>query len=146
MERLLSQQFPSTKELFMTSLRQRMIEDMQVRNLSPETQACYVQQDLLFARYFNQSPQALGSEELRAYQVYLTNERRLAPSSILVAVAALRFLYKVTLHKDWTLADGNRHKTHLGLRFDKQVKSSKCYSAFSDHRGGVYTSSRARTT
>jgi integrase/recombinase XerD len=89
----------------MTSLRQRMIEDMQVRNLSPETQACYVQQVSLFARYFNQSPEALGREEIRSYQVYLTNEKKLAPSSILIAVAALRFLYKVTLHKDWTLAD-----------------------------------------
>ena len=40
-------------------------------------------------------------EEIRAYKLYLTNERKLAPSSILVAVAALRFLYKVTLQKDW---------------------------------------------
>jgi integrase/recombinase XerD len=38
-------------------------------------------------------------------EVYLTNERKLAPSTILVAVAALRFLYKVTLHKDWTLPE-----------------------------------------
>jgi len=82
-----------------------MIEDMQVRNLSPETQACYVQQVSLFARYFHQSPEALGPEEIRAYQVYLTNEKKLAPSSILLAVAALRFLYKITLHKDWSLPE-----------------------------------------
>jgi hypothetical protein len=42
---------------------------------------------------------------IRAYQVYLTNERKLAPGSILIAVAALRFLYKVSLHKDWTFED-----------------------------------------
>jgi integrase/recombinase XerD len=89
----------------MTLLRQRMTEDMQVRNLSPHTQACYVQQVSLFARHFNQSPETLGREQIRAYQVYLTNEKRLAPGSILIAVAALRFLYKVTLHKDWTLED-----------------------------------------
>ena len=89
----------------MTSLRQRMTEDMQVRNLSPHTQTSYVQQVSLFARHFNQSPEALGPEEIRSYQVYLTNEKRLAPSSILIAVAALRFLYKVTLHRAWTLAD-----------------------------------------
>ena len=89
----------------MTPLRQRMTEDMQVRNLSPHTQACYVQQVSLFARHFNQSPETLGREQIRAYQVYLTNEKRLAPGSILIAVAALRFLYKVTLHKDWTLED-----------------------------------------
>jgi site-specific recombinase XerD len=64
-----------------------------------------VQQVSLFARHFRQSPDALGPEEIRAYQLYLTNERKLATGSILIAVAALRFLYKVTLHKEWTVQD-----------------------------------------
>lgn len=85
----------------MTPLRQRMIEDIQVRNLSPHTQASYLQQVSLFARHFHTPPERLGPEEIRTYQVYLTNEKKLAPSSILTAVAALRFLYKVTLKKDW---------------------------------------------
>src|SRR4051812_32655277 len=89
----------------MTSLRQRMIEDMQVRNLSPHTQAAYVQQVSLFARHFHQSPQALGPEEIRSYQLYLANERKLATGSILIAVSALRFLYKVTLQRAWTFED-----------------------------------------
>ena len=89
----------------MTPLRQRMTEDMQVRNLSPHTQASYIQQVSLFARHFGKSPELLGPEEIRAYQVYLTNEKKLAASSILIAVAALRFLYKVTLKKDWTFED-----------------------------------------
>jgi integrase/recombinase XerD len=87
----------------MTVLRQRMIEDMQVRNFSPHTKDSYVQQVSLFARYFDKSPELLGPEEIRAYEVYLTNERKLAPSSILIAVAALRFLYKVTLKTGWTI-------------------------------------------
>src|SRR5437870_12959056 len=87
----------------MKSLREMMTEDMQVRNLSPHTQASYVQQVSLFARHFNKSPIELGPEEIRSYQVYLTNERKLAPGSILIAVTALRFVYKVTLHKDWVL-------------------------------------------
>ena len=78
---------------------------MQVRNLSPQTQATYVQQVSLFARHFNRSPELLGPEEIRSYQVYLTNERKLAPSSIILAVAALRFLYKITLNKDWSLTE-----------------------------------------
>ena len=86
----------------MTPLRQRMTEDMQVRNLSPHTQASYLQQASLFARHFHKSPEQLGPEDIRAYQVYLTNERKLSPSSILIAVSALRFLYKVSLKKDWT--------------------------------------------
>ena len=89
----------------MTPLRQRMTEDMQVRNLALNTQMSYVQQISLFARHFNRSPETLGPEDIRAYQVYLTNEKKLAPSSILTAVAALRFLYKVSLKKDWPFED-----------------------------------------
>ena len=89
----------------MASLRERMIEDMQVRNLSANTQISYVRQVSLFARHFAKSPAILGPEEIRSYQVYLTNEKKLAPESIIVAVAALRFLYKVTLHRDWSVGD-----------------------------------------
>jgi len=92
----------------MTSLRRRMTEDMQVRNLSSHTQATYVQQVSLFARHFNQSPEVLGPEEIRSYQVYLTKEKKLSPGSILIAVAALRFLYKL-----WHSVPGrSRDPTH----------------------------------
>jgi integrase/recombinase XerD len=87
----------------MTPLRQRMIEDMQVRNLAPHTQATYILHVSLFARHFCKSPELLGPEEIRDYQLYLTNQRRLAPSSIVVTTAALRFLYNVTLKKGWNL-------------------------------------------
>ena len=89
----------------MTPLRQRMLEDMQVRNLSPHTQASYCQQVSQFARYFGKSPEDLGPEDIRTYQVYLTNERNLAPVSILIAVAAIRFLYKVTLKRNWVFEE-----------------------------------------
>ncbi len=89
----------------MTPLRRRMTEDMQVRNFSPHTQNSYVRQVSLFARYFSKSPELLGPEEIRSYQVYLTNEKKLSPGSILIAVSALRFLYKVTLHRDWCFED-----------------------------------------
>ena len=89
----------------MTPLRQRMLEDMQVRNLSPHTQASYCQQVSQFARYFGKSPEDLGPEDIRTYQVYLTNERNLAPVSILIAVAAIRFLYKITLKRNWVFEE-----------------------------------------
>lgn len=89
----------------MTILRQRMIDDMRVRNLSPHTQASYVLQVLQFARYFGRSPDKLGPENIRAYQIYLTNERKLTPASIHVAVAGLRFFYRVTLKKDWSFRE-----------------------------------------
>ena len=89
----------------MTPLRQRMREDMQVRNLSPHTQRAYIENVARFARHFGRSPVELGPEEIRSYQVYLTRERKLAPSSLGIAVCALRFLYKVTLKQPWSFDD-----------------------------------------
>jgi len=57
-----------------------MIEDMQVRNLAPHTQHTYVLHVALFALHFRKSPELLGPEEIREYQLYLTNQRRLAQS------------------------------------------------------------------
>jgi integrase/recombinase XerD len=84
-----------------TNLRQRMTEDMQVRNLSLLTQSSYVQQVSMFARHFNKSPAVLGIEDIRDYQLYLTNQKKLNASSIKVAVSAIRFLYRVTLGRPW---------------------------------------------
>jgi hypothetical protein len=64
-----------------------MTEDMQVRNLSPHTQASYLQQVSLFARYFCTSPELLTPEHIRTYQLYLTNEKKLATSDAAPAAA-----------------------------------------------------------
>jgi len=71
----------------------------------PAHQTSYVQQVSRFARHFQQSPECLGPEEIRTYQLYLTNDKKLAVGSILIAVAALRFLYTVTLKKTWSVED-----------------------------------------
>ena len=89
----------------MTSLRQRMIEDMQVRNLAVGTQQVYVQQVSLFAQHFRKSPEQLGPEQIRTYQIYLTNEKKLGAGTIAVAISALRFLYKITLKRNWSLEE-----------------------------------------
>src|SRR6516162_2905537 len=89
----------------MTSLRRRMIEGMQIRNLAVNTEKSYVQQGSLFAQYFQKSPESLGPEHIRAYQVYLTNEKKLSTRPITIAISALRFLYGVTLKKDWSFRD-----------------------------------------
>jgi site-specific recombinase XerD len=89
----------------MTILRQRMTEDMRIRNLSSHTEASYLQQVSQFARYFGKSPDKLDAEDIRAYQLYLTKERELATSSIHIAIAALRFFYRTTLKRDWTFEE-----------------------------------------
>jgi integrase/recombinase XerD len=79
-----------------TPLRRRMIEDMQVRNLSPVTQRCYVHAVAKFARHFNRSPDRLTLAEIRAYQIHLTTTG-ISWAGFNVAVCALRFFYGVTL-------------------------------------------------
>jgi integrase/recombinase XerD len=99
----------------MTPLRRRMLEHMQVRNFSENTQRSYLQQVSGFAKYFGRSPDELGPDEIHAYQVYLTNERKLAPGSLSIIAAALRFLYKVTLQCDWVDAQIPLPKTPYRL-------------------------------
>jgi len=89
----------------MTPLRQRMVEDMRVRNLSSNTQRAYLQQVGAFAKHFGRSPATLGPEEIRAWQLHLVEVRQLARSSLVTATAALRFLYTVTLKRDWAVDD-----------------------------------------
>lgn len=89
----------------MTRLRNRMIEDMQVRNFSINTQKSYTYQIAQFARYFKKSPEVLSRDDIRTYQVYLTNEKKLTPQSVGIAVSAMRFLYTVTLQRDWNIED-----------------------------------------
>src|SRR3954454_15973161 len=89
----------------MTPLRQRMIEDMQLRNLGLSTQRAYLQYVAQFAGHFHKSPEMLGPAEIRAFQLHLSRDRQLSASSVGVAVAALRFLYKVTLLRGWNLDD-----------------------------------------
>jgi site-specific recombinase XerD len=86
-----------------TPLRQRMIDDMRIRNRADNTQSAYLQQVIAYAEYFHRSPEELGLEAIRAYQLYLTQTRKLSPSSVSVITGALRFLYKVTLKRDWAI-------------------------------------------
>jgi site-specific recombinase XerD len=85
----------------MTSpLRQRMIEDLQIRNYSPRTIEAYTSHVAKYAKFHNGSPEHLGLEHVRAYQVHM-REQDLSWSHFNQAVCALRFLYKVTLKVPW---------------------------------------------
>jgi integrase/recombinase XerD len=86
----------------MTPLRQRMIEDLRVRNFSPTTQRAYIYAVARFAQHFGKSPELLGPEDIRVYQLHLLS-KQLAWSTFNVSVCALRFLYRVTLGKDWAV-------------------------------------------
>jgi integrase/recombinase XerD len=86
----------------MTPLRRRMLEDMQIRNLSPHTIDGYIRYVAQFAKHFKTSPDQLGPEHVRAYQLHLL-ERQVHQSILIQTVCALRFLYEKTLHQPWTV-------------------------------------------
>jgi integrase/recombinase XerD len=80
----------------MTPLRQRFIDDLRLRNYSPRTVEAYVAGVVRFARHFGRSPDLLGPDEVRAFQLHLL-ERRASWSLFNQTVCALRFLYGTTL-------------------------------------------------
>ena len=89
----------------MTPLRQRMIEDMRIRNFATTTQRSYIHYVAEFAKHFNRSPRELDLEAVRQYQLHLTQERKLSPQSINTFVSAVQFLYLTTLEMPWEKQD-----------------------------------------
>jgi site-specific recombinase XerD len=75
-----------------------MLEDLQIRNYSPNTVAAYIRSVAAFAKHFGKSPELLGAEQIREYQLHLIKVRRVSLSTYIQAVCALRFLYSNTLH------------------------------------------------
>lgn len=84
-------------------LRQRMIDDMTIRGMSPGTQKQYVAACLRFAEYYGRPPGQLGLGHIRNYQIHLVRQKKVAWSTLNIAVCALRFLYGTTLGKDWDI-------------------------------------------
>jgi integrase/recombinase XerD len=85
----------------MTQLRQRFIEDMQLRGLASTTQRSYLHYVADFAKFYHTSPEHLDPEAVRQYELYLLNEKKLSPESINTFVSAVQFLYLVTLEMPW---------------------------------------------
>lgn len=87
----------------MVSLRQRMLEDLRVRNYSPRTQKTYIDAVAKFAQHYGKPPDQLQQEDVRRYQVHLVDEKGVSWSAFNQAVCALRFFYRTTLSRDWTV-------------------------------------------
>ena len=85
----------------MNPLRKRMMEELQLRNLSAITKEKYVSAVERFARYFHQSPERLGPEQVRDYLLHLINDNKVNASTVLFNRAALRFVYVSTLKQKW---------------------------------------------
>lgn len=85
----------------MTALRQKLIEDMQLRGLSTSTQENYVRVVRQLARYYNKSPDRISEEELRQYFLYLSQVKKVSPSTFQIALSAIKFFYEYTLQRQW---------------------------------------------
>ncbi len=118
----------------MTPLRQRMIEDMRVRNLTPATQRSYLHYVTDFAQYFNLSPEKLDAEAIHQFLVHEVEERKLAPETVNQSISALKFLYLTTLEMPWTNEYFPRVKRPSRLPI---VLSSEELLLFFDHVTGM---------
>jgi integrase/recombinase XerD len=106
----------------MTPLRQRMIDDMRLRNLAAGTQQNYISHVAAYARYYNVSPEQLDQEDLRNYLLFLLEERKLSAEGVNQQVSALKFLYLTTLDMPWNDVDFPRAKRsrHLPIVLSRE--------------------------
>ena len=87
----------------MSLLRQRMLEDLRIRNYSPRTIEVYVERVAKFAHYFGQSPEELGPEHIREFQLFLVQTKKCSFTELNQTVCALRFLYRICLGREWMI-------------------------------------------
>jgi len=87
----------------MTELRRRMIEELRLRNYSPNTITVYLRCVAQFAQHFRLSPDRLGPEHIRQYQLFLVQEKEVSWALFNQTVCALRFFYHHILHRDWMI-------------------------------------------
>ena len=99
----------------MGELRNRMLEEMKLRNLSKKTITSYVMQMKLYAKKFGRSPAELGEVEVRKYMSYMREEKKLSSSSINVAYSALKFFYTQILHRKFSVEKISRPKREKKL-------------------------------
>ena len=95
--------FVGHKEVPVTQLRKLMLEELQRRNYSQTTVNSYLKIVESFAKHFGRSPDQLGPEQIRTYQVYLLNERTLGVRTVGHCTAALRFFFCKTLKRAYPI-------------------------------------------
>ena len=84
-----------------TALRQRMLEDLQLRGLSARTQECYTRAVRQLAEHYRKSPDQISEEELREYFLHLKQVKKYSRSTCTIALCGIKFFYEHTVHRDW---------------------------------------------
>lgn len=94
----------------MTALRQRMIQELQLRGYADRTVQAYVHSVAQLARFYHASPDTLSEEQLREYLLHLTTVKKVARGTHTIALCGIKFFYKETLRREWTVLDVARPK------------------------------------
>jgi integrase/recombinase XerD len=99
----------------MTALRRRMLEDLQLRGLSPRTQQCYLEAVKHLAQHYRRAPDHISEAELRQYFLYLLNEKQVAESTFRIHLYGIRFFYERTLQRPWPVFELTRPRPRQKL-------------------------------
>ena len=114
----------------MTVLRQKMIEDMQLRGFALRTQEAYLLAVRQLARYYNKSPDQVTEEELRQYFLYLKNVKHAARNTCTIALCGIKFFFQHTLGREWKTFDFLRppheHKLPVVLSVEEVGRILNC--------------------
>jgi integrase/recombinase XerD len=95
----------------MTTLRRRLLEDLQLRGLAPTTQQCDLAAVHQLAQHYRRPPDQLSDEELRQYFLFLLNEKKVAESTFRIHLYGIRFFYERRLKRPWPVFDLVRPRT-----------------------------------
>ena len=94
----------------MTPLRQRMIQDLQLRGYADRTIEAYVYAVAQLAKFYHASPDSLTEEQIREYLLYLSTVKKVARATHTIALCGIKFFYQQTLRRDWTVLEVARPK------------------------------------
>ncbi len=89
----------------MTALRQKMIEDMQLRGFAERTQEAYLSAVRQLAKHYRKPPDQIDEEELRQYFLFLKNEKHAARNTCTIALCGIKFFFQHTLGREWKTFD-----------------------------------------
>jgi integrase len=99
----------------MTKLRERMLQDMQLRGFSERTQECYTRSVRQLAQHYHKSPDQITEEELRSYFLHIKNVKEWKRATVTIALCGIKFFYTHTLGRKWTLLEIVRPKPERRL-------------------------------
>ena len=99
----------------MTELRRRMLEDMQLRGFSKNTQQSYMGCVKTLAQHYNRPPDQLSEDEIRNFFLYLIKNKRLSENTIRIYVHGIKFFYEKTLNQEWPVLNLIRAQKRVRL-------------------------------